>query len=897
MPDWRRLIQRKLPDLSEDPALEAEILDELEQHLEARYQSVLAGGKGRREALRDVLQEFEWSETALPQIRHLKKSRPSRLTPPPAGVGAFTSLRHELVYSLRSIRRHPLFSSFVILILAVGIASTTAIFSVVHGLLLRSLPYPESDRIVVLGHASTEGRPGTIGFATLEDWAASSKSFEDMAAIRSWSPTLAAEEGAERVGAVRVSSSYFSVLRVQPALGRDFRASEDRPGQGRVVILSSQLWRELFGSDPDIVGRTLILNDGDYQVVGVMPEDFQDLAAATFYEAPELWAPLAYDLSLPWACRTCQHLRGIGRLLPGASLESATSELVGIQERLNREFKDEYESGATAAVTTLQEELNYPIRPALNLLAIAVCLLLLISLANVANLFMARSLHRRKEFCMRAAIGAGRLQILRQLLVESSLFGLLAGLAALGLTPLAIRFLLSMAPPSVYGREAIGINGAVVLFTLGVALCSGVLFGLAPGFFLLRQNVVGVLRQEGRATPGRAVNRSQKLLVTVDLMLAMALLCGSLLMLQTVNNLLQVDPGFRPTHLLTGQISFQGQKYAEEERLMTTVDSILESLSQIPGVTGASATSQMPLAGNRDAWGMHRRDRPEANPAESPFGLLYVVTPDYFDVMGIELVAGRLLQNSDRSGAPSAMLLAESTAERLWPGEDPLGKQIRIGVADEGPWWTVVGLVREVRHKDLASRPELQMYVPLAQRSHPYLTLAIRTSLDTSSIVPLIRGRIAEVAPDVPVFGIVEMRELVARVTADQRFVSILLTAFASAALLLTAAGIYGLASYSVSQRTHELGVRVALGARRRNLADLILRSGLRLALVGLAGGFFLIWILSRFLEQLLFGVGALDLSSLLLASLILLAILLLSHLFPLRRALRVDPATVLREE
>ena len=446
MRDWRNVLREHLPHLSQDPAREAEILEEMSQHLEDRFNSALRRGLNENEAYRETIGELVASELAAGQIRRLdgQKVDPQ---PPVGRGGSLPGLWLDFRYALRVLRRNPYFALFAILILAIGIASTTSIFSVVNGLLLRPLPYSNGKELVIIGHPSNTGAPGNLGYATLDDWRSTSQGFAQISAIRSWSPTLQTDQGADRLAAVRVNANYFELLGVQPSLGRVFTANEDHPEGWRVILLSHSLWQNQFASEPGIVGKSVRLSDRDYQVIGVMPEGFDDLIASHLYEKPDLWVPLGYDSSLPWACRSCQHLRGVGRLKAETSLQTAIAELEGVQESLNQAYPVEYEEDLTAAVSPLQVELTKSIRPALSVLSVAVLLLLLIACANVANMFLARGIRRRRELSLRAAIGADRRQLIRQLLTESLVLGGIGGGNRPGLHPIGDRIPGSLGAP------------------------------------------------------------------------------------------------------------------------------------------------------------------------------------------------------------------------------------------------------------------------------------------------------------------------------------------------------------------------------------------------------------------------------------------------------------------
>ncbi len=896
MTDWKRLAREKLPNLSADPAREAEILQEIADHLEDRHRQALASGLAPGQARRQVLSEL--SDPAATQRFRQADRRPAvSPAPPPLEANLLESVVRDLGYAFRMLRRHPAFSLFAILVLGSGIAAAASVFAVVNAVLLRPLPYPEPERLILVGHGSTATRPGTLGFATLQDWEQQSRTLAGLAAVRSWAPTLQRESGAERLTGVRVGASYFSLLGVRPAIGRDFEPADDHPDSGSVVILSHALWRDRLGGDSGAVGRTLTLNGRGYQVIGVLPEGYRDVPSAHLYQEAEIWAPLAYDTSLPWACRSCQHLKALGRLRPEAVPDAAATELNAIHSRLKQQYPTDYAEEDRAAVATLHGDMSRPVRPALTILGAAVLLVLLISTANVANLLFARGMRRRKEVSLRLALGAGRRRLLRQVLTENALLGAAAGVLGLLLTLGIVRVLLALAPAELTRFGPLEMGWSLILLAPLAAALIAVAAGAAPAFGSTSGDMMASLRQDSRLTPAPGVQRAQKSLIVADLALAMVLLAGSLLMLQSVRNLIAVDPGFVADGLLSCQLSMVGESYSEDAAVTAVTGEVLTRVGAIPGVIRAAAASQIPQGGNWDSWGIHREDRPDINPAEAPSAQLYAVTPGYFETMGIPLERGRPFLPADRPGALPVAIVGSEAAARFWPGEDPLGKRVRVGGSEDGPWWTVVGLVSEVRHAGLDAPPGDQLYLPLLQRPHPYPTLVMKTGSPPAVLVGQIRRSVAEVRRDIPVYRFATMNQLLGAASADRRFVTLLLAGFVVVAVLLTAAGIYGLASFFVLQRTQELAVRMALGAGLAQVAALVLGRGARLTAVGIAAGLAFTAVLTRFMESLLFRIQPLDPLTLAACGALLALAVASAHFLPLRRALRIQPSRALRAE
>ncbi len=894
MRDWKRLLDEKLPDLSSDPAREASIREELAEHLEDRYQEALAKGLEDEAAYRFAADELDGSHEAILEFRRLDRPR-LQPKPPPSGQKIAAGVAHDVRYAFRVLRTDLVFSSLAVLILAVSIGSATSIFSIVSGLLLQPLPYPEGERLVFVGHATEDGRAGNLGFLTWRDWNDRSEAFSASAPIRSWSPTLSTETGAERLSGLRVGQSYFSLLGVKPAEGRDFMPQEDNPTNRYSAIISHSLWGRKFGLDPNTLGRSILLDDRAFTIVGIMGAEFDDLIGAHSYHPPEIWAPLGYDATLSWACRGCQHLKAVAKLAPGREVESADAELDAVQAELNKAFSSNYGENEGAAVVLVGEEITRPVRPALAVLSVAVLFLLLIGCSNVAHMLLVRGIGRRKEMSLRSVLGAGRMRLGRQLLTESVLLGLLGGLLGLLLSMATLRVLLSLTPSGLAGLQEVSIDWRAMLFAAGVSLLTGVLFGLAPALNCWKADLMAPLRQEGRMTASRSASWGQRLLVGLNLTLALALVWVSLLMVQTMANLMDVDPGFEAAGLLTAKISLTGRQYEEDVRVTAALSGILEQVEAIPGLKASAAASQVPLAGNWDSWGFHRKDAMESNPAEAPSVQLYSVTPGYFSLLGIERLAGRLFEPEDRAGSVPVLILGESTAKQLYPGENPIGRQARIGASDEGPWWTVVGIVNDVHHADLSTPPGLQMYLPITQRPYPFVTLLARGEIPQLGFGESVRQAVTGAAPGVPVYDVIAMDAFVGRATADRRFVMVLLAVFAGAAILLTAAGVYALASFAVGQRAHELGLRLALGADRAAVIKLVLGSGLGLAGAAVAAGLMVILGLTSLMDRLLFGIHPFDTLTVVVSSSLIVIVLLLSHLRPLIEALRIDPARVLR--
>lgn len=802
----------------------------------------------------------------------------------------------DVRYACRTLGRTPGFTAAALVTLALGIGANAAIFTVAHTILLRPLPYADPQRLVAFGDRAADGLPTNIGYQTFADFRDQNRAFEQVAAIRSWQPTLVTTE-AERLNAMRVSWNFFAMLGARPAIGRDFRREDDRPDHWRVLVLSDGLWRRRFGANPGVIGRTVRMNDQNYEIVGVLPASFEPLLSAYFYKPADLWAPLGYDGTLPYACRSCQHLRAVGRIRPGVTPELATVDLERVRAGLMRAFPREYPAGGMAAMP-LQQVFAGQLRGGLYVLLAAVGFVLLIACANVANLLLARAMNRTREMAVRAALGAGRGRLIRQMLTESAALSVAGGALGVALASFALPALVSLAPVNIPRIERVEIDRVVLGFTAALSLLTGVLFGLMPACRATSARLRAGLSTDARGSVGAGSQKARQLLVVADLALALVLLTGAGLMLKSLARLMHVDPGFRTERVLTLQFSLVGEAYREDAAVMRFIDRVIEKVRALPGVAAAAAAGQVPMGGNGDSYGFHIDGLMHANPADDPSAERYSVTPDYFRVMQIPLKRGRFFTPTDTETSAPVMVISESTERALFNGEDPIGRRVRVGDPANGPWRTIVGVVGNVHHADLTITATPQMYLPQSQMTDSFLVLTIKASTrDAAVLVPGVRGVLRELDPSVPIYDVATLQDLLARSFAQRRFVMTLLGGFAGLALLLASVGLYGVVSYTVAQRTREVGLRMALGAAPSDIVRLVLGSGARTVVGGLAAGLACAVLLTQFLQTMLFDVNALDPETLAAAVLMLTAIACVAHWMPLRRALRVDPAIALREE
>jgi putative ABC transport system permease protein len=697
---------------------------------------------------------------------------------------------------------------------------------------------------------------------------------------------------------MRVSWDYFEMLGVRPALGRAFRREDDHPERYRVLMLSDALWRRKFDADPNVIGRTLRMNDQQFEIVGVMPASFEDVLSSRFYTTAELWAPLGYDATLPYACRTCQHLKAFGELRAGVTATQARDDLAAIRADLARQWPDNYDRHDQIGVGELQQVITGPVSEPLYVLLAAVGFVLLIACANVANLFLARGMNRTRELAVRAALGAGRPRLVRQLLTESLLLWTAGGAAGVSLGGFLLTGLTNVAPGDLPRSAAIAIDGPVLLFSALLSIATGILFGLLPALNIAPVGLRTALATGSRGSIGTRSRGARQALVIVDLAVALLLLVGAGLMLKSVNRLVNTDPGFNSERILTAQFSLVGNAYREDPQVLAFIERVVARIRNFPGVEAAAASGQIPMGGNGDRFGLYIEGLGPTNVAETPSPERYSVTPDYFRVMQIPLRRGRLSTDQDTSRSEPVILVSETAARTLFQGLDPIGRRTRVGDPTRGPWRTIIGIVGDVRHADLAEKAYPQMYLPQSQMTDSYIVLTIKTaSDDAAALVPSIRAVLKEADPTVPLYEVATLDSLLSKSYARRRFVMLLLAGFAAVSLLLAAIGLYGVISYTVTQRTREVGLRIALGASRADIFRLVLGSGAITVAGGVVAGLVAASIATRFLQGQLFQVEPLDAGAVAGAILTLGIVATIAHLLPIRRALRVDPTIALRQD
>jgi putative ABC transport system permease protein len=802
------------------------------------------------------------------------------------------TLIYDLRYGLRMLLKNPGFTFAALITLALGIASSTAIFSVIDGVLLHPLPYPDSEKIMVVDQTvrSTGARGGASAPANYLDWAAQSDVFSQMSASRGEQCSLSDGDRPERVRGTMTTASIFPLFGVSPMLGRALQPSDEQPGHNRVVVLSSELWARRYGSDRNIIGREISLNDQPHTVVGVMPPNYMPDGYG------ELWIPSAFGLPTnsvepnvdPRLIRGSNYLDVYARLKPGVTLEKARSEMDAISRRLETQYPDDNRDTGVR-VTPLHEELVGGIRPVLLLLFAAVGFLLFIACANVANLLLARAATRSREIAIRAAMGASRYRLIRQLLTESVLLALLGGVLGAVLAAWAIPLVMAIAPAGLRNFKGIGLNGQVLAFSLGVSIVTGILFGLVPAISSSSGSPAESLKQGERGSTGGG-SRRRAFLIATEVGLSLILLIGAGLMIKSFANLTRVDPGFNPNRLLIFNIGASAT--AEEDRQFQFYQQIVQGLMTVPGVERVAAVSRLPFSGGNSTRTFNRPGSTKEDRAD-----IRIATPDYFKTMGMPLVRGRNFNEHDTRSSALVAIINEETAKEVFPGEDPIGQYIEnYGPKDEK--LQVVGVVGNVRHLALETAPRPELYQPVGQGMWPSLFIAVRTAPENSlTLLPAIQQAVWNVNKSVPLGNPRTMNDMIARTLLQKKFTMLLLSIFAGAALLLAAIGLYGVISYSVAQRTRELGIRIALGAQRSDVLRLILRQGMTLVAAGIIFGVAASLGLTRLIASLLYGISASDPIVFLLLSMALVFVAFIACWLPARRASAVDPIVALRAE
>jgi putative ABC transport system permease protein len=791
---------------------------------------------------------------------------------------------------MRMLGRAPAFTAVAIATLALGIGANTAIFSVVHALVLRPLPYPNPHELVMVWQDMRARGGPAVEWATpgnFADWKRSGL-FSGITAMQGWQPTLTGVGDPEPLLGEQVTHEYFDVLGVAPAHGRTFRPEDDVPNAARVTIISHALWQRRFDGHPSAIGRAIVLSGEAHEIIGVMPEGFRPGVIDT----AELWRPRRLNLTSP--ARGAVVLRTIARLKPGQSVEQTAASASLVAAQLAAAYP-EWNTGAGIALDTLHSQVVGNVEQGLFVLLGAVGFVLLIACANIANLLLARASARSREMAVRLALGAGRGRLVRQLLTESMILSIVGGLLGVLLGVWGIEALVAIAPQSAPRIGDIGLNRAVLLFAIALTLATGLLFGIVPAMHAARADVTPALKDGARGTPSRSGHRARRVLIAAEVAIALVLLVGSGLLIRTLVRLQQYDLGFTPDRVLVGQVIPPRVKYSTPPQISAFYDRLLERVSQLPGIETAALSSIVPLGGGDSDMGILIEGRPAPKSDGETMAVWYrLISPFYFQAMGIPVKIGRAFQPGE---VAPAVIVSDVTARRFWKDENPIGRRVRFEESETAPWFTVVGVVGEVRMRGARGESRSEIYLPYWQFPEGGTNVVIKAAANPETLVGALRQAVRDVDPDIPVSAIAPMTRMVAQSVDQPRFLARLASVFALLALALAAVGIYGVIAYTVAQRTAEIGVRMALGAARRDVFALVVADGLRLTTAGVVFGMIAAAAMSVGIESLLFGVDPIDPLTFGAMTAALVATSAIACIVPARRAARVDPMVALRTE
>ena len=870
---WRNLFHKDRVD--------QECSEEIQAYLDMLTEAKLRQGLSPQEARRNALLELGGVEQVEERVREIRMGR------------FIETVRRDVRTGVRALVHSPVFTVVTVLSLALGIGANTAIFSVVNGLLLRPLPYPESEQIVHVWHTPPQQSfPGLDRFsvspANYLDWKAQSTAFEQIAVYTDTGLSLStSNEPLPLIGAV-VSSDFFSVLRSNAMQGRTFTPDEERPGRDQVVVIGHKLWQRAFGANPNIIGQTLTLNSRSFTVVGIMPAGFE------FPREAELWVPLAWEDN-ERQTRADHNYLVIARLKQNVSLDQAQAEMSTISSRLEQQYPEE-NTGWGTVVIPLREDLVGDIRLALLVLFCAVGFVLLIACANVANLMLARGANRQKEIAVRVALGAGRVRLVRQLLTESVLLAVTGGLLGLLLAVWGSKMLVQLG--SLPNQDAMGIDTCALGFTLLVSFGAGIIIGIVPALQFTRTSISETLKQGSGRTGGSPIKQhTRKALVISEVALSLVLLIGAGLMIRSFWKLQNVDPGFDSSNTLTMSVALTWIRYPEPHQRLAFMDRTMDQIRAVPGVVSVGATTRIPLTGGGSTQPFSIEGRPAAAIAEQPMAQTRYISPDYFRAIGIPLRQGRFFSDHDRDNSVPVIIISEAMARRFWPGENPIGRRLTPSFhVEQGPR-EIVGVVGDVKATGLDADASAMMYMPYKQAALPFMTFVVRTASNPESLVQPVSRAIYSIDKEQALTDVQTMEQVLGESLSGRRFNMTLLLIFAGVALVLAAVGVYGVMNYTVTLRRRELGIRMALGAKTRDVLRLVLGQGLTLTLIGVGAGLISAYALTRLMASLLYGVTATDYLTFVSVSAMLIAVGLVASYVPARRATKVNPTIALRAE
>lgn len=879
--------------------VESELAEELRAHVERETEKLMKRGLSREEAHRGARLSFGGFDKVNEECREAR------------GVHLVESFFRDLRYAARTLRKNPGFTTVIVLTLALGIGASTAVFSIVNTVLLKPLPYPASERIVFPWRLAPRGMQlgydeipwGRPEFLVLSK---ESKAFQSLGAFKSDSFNLTGAGEPLRLNGIRASAGFFPALGVEPILGQAFSAEEDTTGNGHVVMLSYSLWREQFGGDPAIVGRTVELNASAYTIIGVMPSSFSFPHAEempdgfTFERDVKLWVPLTLPTGPPIPSESSE-LAIVARMADGVSISQAQAEMNLMTKRLEKFYGAKQAMGwFDSRVTPLAKQATGDTRRPLLLIFSAVGVVLLIACSNIASLVLARSLARDREFTLRAALGAGRIRVARQLLTESLLPSVIGGAAGVALANAAIHFVKAFGPANLPRLQEVTIDFRVLIFATVCSILTGILFGLAPAIGMAQINLAESLNQGGQRVSGSGARSGiRKILLVCEVALAFVLVIVAGLVAQSFFHLLSVDAGFRADHVLTFELSLPELKYPNQEHIAALYQRTLRSLQSQPGIESAAIVETLPIGGATESTGIRIPDWTPPQSGIRRYANYTIASPGFFATIGATILRGREFKESDTATSMPVTVINEAMAKKFWPSQDPIGKQVGPG-SPLYPVATIIGIVADVKHLSLREEPGPEMYVPYTQKVWPSLltmNVVLRSRLDGASVVTSARNAIHAVDADLPITNVRPLTSLVDDSVAQPRFSMLLLTAFGVFALVLACVGIYGVISYSVAQRTREIGVRVALGASRFNIFGMIMGQGARLAALGIAIGIAAALGVTRMMSSFLYDVRPTDPATFVAVCVILLGVATLACYLPARRATRVDPLVALRHD
>ncbi len=870
---WRNLIHKDRVD--------QDFCEEIQAYLDMSTEAKLRQGLSPQEARRNALLELGGVEQVEERVREIR-------------MGQFIeTIWRDVRLGMRTLVHSPIFTTVTVLSLALGIGANTAIFSVVNGLLLRPLSYPESERLVDVWHTPPQQSfPGLNRFsvspANYLDWKAQSNSFEQIAVYGYAGLSLSTSNDPLPLIGATVSSDFFSVLRTNAMLGRTFTPDEERTGSDQVVVISHELWQRAFGANPNIVGQTVTLNSRSFNVVGIMPAGFE------FPQEAKFWIPVAWD-DKERQVRSIHDYLVIGRLKPNVSVQQAQAEMTTISSRLEQQYPEE-NKGWGAVVIPIRDDLVGDMRTPLLVLFCAVSFVLLIACANVANLMLARGANRQKEMAVRIALGAGRARLVRQLLTESVLLAVTGGLLGLLLAVFGSKLLVQLG--NLPNAGDIGIDTWTLVFTLLVSFAAGIIIGIMPALQFTRTSVSETLKQGSGRTGGSSLKQyTRKALVISEVALSLVLLIGAGLMIRSFWKLQNVDPGFDTRNALTMSLVLTMSRYPEPQQRIAFADQAIEKIRAVPGVVSVGTTTKIPLSGGGSTQPFSIEGRPAGAIAEQPMAQTRYISPDYFRAIGIPLRQGRFFSDQDRDKSVPVVIISEAMARRFWPGENPIGKRLTPSFHREEGVREIVGVVGDVKARGLDSDSSTMMYLPFKQAPLPFMSFVVRTGSNPASLIQPVSKAIYSIDKDQALTDVQTMDQVLLASLSGRRFNMTLLLTFAAVALMLAAVGVYGVMNYTVTLRRRELGIRMALGAARMDVLRLVLGQGLALTLIGVGAGLISAYALTRLMASLLYGVTATDYLTFGSVSAMLVAVGLAASYIPARRATRVNPTIALRAE